>query len=417
MQTQRTITLLLEDDPDLRHTMLAYHQVQQALSPVCFHQGNPLPARRLHDLTYYNVKGKVSSQMTCSAIRSVAAAYKSARTNGRPAQRPFQFQKPTALFLIGKRGRDAEILSDHRLAFWTPNGKKVVSFRVPAYFEERFQQAVEFDSLLVIERKGRLLGRLVVTLTVPDPEGDLPCGLDRGELNAIAAVDACGKVFFRSGRRYRQKNKASHKRRKRLQQRLALKKAESKDTRSVRRALKRLSRKAANRTREFVRMTAKRLIRTLPSGSVLVLEDLRSLPQPTRTRKDASGQVIQSGNRKGKSLRRRLSRWQYGSLQKALLARAQLLGVPVALVSAAYTSRICHVCQERGIRKRHRFFCPRCGYEGHADLNAATNIRNRWNAFAVYLHGGRSVNAPRSPVEEATTSSYEGKPLTLGSGH
>jgi IS605 OrfB family transposase len=417
MQTQRTITLLLEDDPDLRQAMLAYNQVQQTLSPVCYNDGNPLPAKRLHQRAYYSVKGTVSSQMTCSAIRSVAAAYRSARTNGRPARRPFRFEKPTALFLIGKRGRDAELLPEHRLAFWTPNGKKIVSFRVPAYFEERFQQAVEFDSLLVIERKGRLLGRLVVTLPIPDPEGDLPCGIDRGELNAIASVDACGQVFFRSGRRYRQKNKASHKRHKRLQQRLVLKKAESKDTKSVRRALKRLSRKAANRTKEFVRTTANRLIDTLPEGSVLVLEDLTSLPQPTRTRKDASGQVIQQGNRKGKSLRRRLSRWQYGALQKALLARAQLLGVPMALVNPAYTSRTCHRCQERGIRKRHRFCCPCCGYEGHADINAATNIRNRFNAFAVYLHGGRSVNAPRSPEEEATLSSHEGKPLTLGSGH
>src|SRR5262249_32304117 len=135
------------------------------------------------------------------------------------AQRPFRFQKPTALFLIGKRGRDAEVLPGHRLAFWTPNGKKTVSFTVPAYFEERFQAAMEYDSLLVIERKGRLLGRLVVTLSVPDPEGDLPCGMDRGELNAIAAVDASGNVFLRSGRGYRQKNKASHKQRKRLQQR------------------------------------------------------------------------------------------------------------------------------------------------------------------------------------------------------
>ena len=297
MQTQRTITLLLEDDPDLRQALLAYHQVQQALSSVCFNDGNPLPARRLHDLAYYHVKGKVSSQMTCSAIRSVAAAYRSARTNGRPAKRPFQFQRPTALFLIGKRGRDAEILPGYRLAFWTPNGKKTVSFTVPAYIEERFQQAEEFDSLLVIERKGRLLGRLVITLSVPDPQGDLPCGIDRGELNACASIDASGKVFFRSGRRYRQRNRASYKQRKRLQQRLALKKAESKDTKSVRRALKRLSRKAANRSKEFVRTTAKRLIQTLPEGSVLVLEDLTSLPQPTRTRKDASGQVIQQGNR------------------------------------------------------------------------------------------------------------------------
>src|SRR5579871_417728 len=217
MQVQRTITLILPDDPDLRQTLEDYTAVQQRLSPVCFHEGKPLPATRLQEVIYHDVKGIVSAQMTCSAIRSVAAAYRSAAKNGKPAQQSFQFRNKAALFLIGCRGRDAEIFPGNELRLWTKQGKKSLSFTVPAYFQERFEQAVEFDSLLVIERKGQLVGRLVLTLDVPDPEGDQPCGIDRGELNAIAAVDAEGKPFFRSGKRYRQKNKASYKQRKRLQ--------------------------------------------------------------------------------------------------------------------------------------------------------------------------------------------------------
>jgi putative transposase len=417
MHIQRTITLQIGDDSDLRQTLLAYRSVQQALSAVCFHQGKPLNATRLHEMAYSQVKGPVNSQMTCSAIRCVAGAYKSARSNGRPAQRPFRFEHPTALFLIGKRGRDAKILPDGRLSIWTTAGRKVLSFTVADYFQERFADAVEFDSLTVIERKGKLIGKLVLTLEVPDPAGDQPCGIDRGELNACVAVDANDKTFFRSGRRYRQKNKASSKKRKRLQKRLELRKAEGQDTRSVRRALKRLGSQSANRTKDFVRTTARRLIGQLPEGSVLVLEDLSSLPQPLRTKTDKDGNLKQQGNRRGKSLRRRLSLWQYGRLQQALLARAQLVGIPVALVPAAYTSKTCHGCGERGNRKRHVFVCPHCCLRCHADVNAAINIRHRYGDFAVYLHGGRNVSAPCSPVGEASASTDEGKLAPLGVSH
>jgi IS605 OrfB family transposase len=417
MQTQRTITILLPDDPDLRQTLLAYRSVQQTLSSVCYNEGRPLAAIRLQEVMYHQVKGQLSAQMTCSVIRCVAGAYKSARINGRPAKRPFRFEQPTALFLIGCRGRDAKILPDHQVSIWTTAGRKVLPFTLPAYFQERFEEAIEFDSLLVIERKGRLVGKLVITLDVPEPVGDQPCGIDRGELNAIAAVDSNNQTFFRSGTRYRQKNKASYKQRKRLQKRLELRKAEGKDTRSVRRALKRLGSKSANRSKDFVRTTAKRLVDSLPKDSVLVLEDLWTIPQPLRTKTDREGNLLQQGNRRSRSLRRRLSGWQYGRLQQALLSIAQLRGIPVVLVSAAYTSLTCHGCGERGVRKRHLFVCHHCGLCCHADVNAAVNIRNRFGGFAVYLHGGRNVSAPCSPVALASASNDEGKLAPLGVSH
>ncbi|HLK60656.1 MAG TPA: transposase [Chthonomonadaceae bacterium] len=380
----------------MRQILEDYTAVQQRLSPVCYNNGKPLPAIRLQEAIYHNVKGIVSAQMTCSAIRSVAGAYRSAVRNGKPAQKPFQFLNKTALFLIGCRGRDAEIFPSNQLRIWTKQGKKSFCFTVPAYFQERFEKAVEFDSLLVIERRGRLIGRLVLTLEVPDPQGDQPCGIDRGELNALSAVDAEGKAFFRSGKNYRQKNKTCYKQRKRLQKRLALRKAERQDTKSVRRLLKRLGSKSSNRTKDFVRTTAKRLIMSLPEGSVLVLEDLNSLPQPLRTKKDKDGVVIQKGNRSSKSLRRRLSRWQYGQLQKALMALAELLGIPVVFVNAAYTSKTCHRCHKRGVRKRHRFCCPSCGLCCHADVNAAINIRSRYDTFCrVYARWAASQSAPK----------------------
>lgn len=54
--------------------------------------------------------------MTCTAIRLVAGAYASAKANKKPAQRPFAFTRPTALFLVGERGRDARFCDDGTLS-------------------------------------------------------------------------------------------------------------------------------------------------------------------------------------------------------------------------------------------------------------------------------------------------------------
>ncbi len=107
--------------------------------------------------------------MTISAIRLVAGAYHAARSNKKPATRPFVFKKARALFLIGKRGRDADFRPDGTLSIWTIAGRKRLTYSVPQDFQETLNRAVEIDSLTVIERDGRLLGRVTVTLNAPDP--------------------------------------------------------------------------------------------------------------------------------------------------------------------------------------------------------------------------------------------------------
>src|SRR5688500_10605589 len=98
MDIQRTITILIADDPDLRATLAAFQGIQQGISAACYNDGKSLSALALHRAVYEDVKGTISSQMTCTAIRLVAGAYASAKVNKRPAQRPFLFKRPTALF-------------------------------------------------------------------------------------------------------------------------------------------------------------------------------------------------------------------------------------------------------------------------------------------------------------------------------
>jgi IS605 OrfB family transposase len=303
--------------------------------------------------------------MTISAIRTVAAAYQSAKSNKKPATRPFLFKKARALFLVGSRGRDADFRSDGQLSIWTVVGRKHLTYTVPADFQSMLTKAKEIDSLNVIERDGRLIGRVTVTLEVPEPEGILPIGIDLNETNALVAVDPDGTTLFVSGKSVKVKNRRTAKTRARLQSKLASHKAQHKDTRSVRRVMKRLGRKQRNRTRTFAQQTAKQLVDFAPAKAVLVFEDLH-MPQP------------QKGKIRGRALRRRLSLWQHALIGEAVANKAQERGMKLAKVDPGYTSKNCSRCGLRGKRKRHAFTCPHCHFSEHADKNAAINIRNRF---------------------------------------
>jgi putative transposase len=395
MDMQRTITIVIAPDKDLERTLEVFRKVQHRLSEPCFNAGKPLNALALQRKCYHELKGELNAQMTISAIRLVAGAYHSATSNKKPAKRPFLFKRVRALFLVGKRGRDAAFRKDGTLSIWTGVGRKHLTYSIPEAFKPTFERAKEIDSLTVILRDGKLIGRLTLTLEVPDPQGILPVGIDLNETNALVAVDPDGRELFISGKAIKVKNRRTVKTRSRLQSKHAIRKAQHKDTRSVRRVMKRLGRTQRNRTRTFAQQTAKQLVTWAPQHAVLVFEDLH-MPKP------------QKGKIRGRALRRRLSLWQHGLMREAVTNKAQEHGMIVAKVDPRYTSKNCSRCGLRGVRKRHAFTCPHCGYSAHADVNAAKNIRNR---YTVFRDGGDSSMPP-----EAQTATVVGKPSDLSVG-
>src|SRR5579884_937417 len=385
MDIQRTITILIQPDKDLQATLEAFRAVQHELSEPCFNQGKPLNALALQRAVYHQVKGTLSAQMTISAIRTVAGAYQSAKSNKKPATRPFLFKKARALFLIGRRGRDADFRKDGTLSIWTIAGRKHLSYSVPEDFKPILDKAKELDSLNVILRDGKLIGRLTVTLDVPEPQGIHPVGIDLNETNALVAVDPDGRELFISGKAIKVKNRRTAKTRTRLQSKHATRKAEKKDTRSVRRLLKRLGRKQRNRTRTFAQQTAKHLVQWAPKHAILVFEALH-IPQP------------QKGQMRGRALRRRMSLWQRALIRTCVENKAQECGMSVAEVNPAYTSKNCSRCGLRGVRRRHTFTCPHCGFSDHADKNAAKNIRNKFTQLRLSGDPSMSPEAQTAPV-------------------
>jgi IS605 OrfB family transposase len=372
MEIKRTINIMFEND-EIQPLVKEYNRFQNAISEIAFNDGKPLSAVELHNKVYYHINSSLPSQMKCSAIRGVAGTYASAKKQRKQIKQPFKFKKQAALFL---HRRDFSFIKD-KISIITANGRKKLDFVVPEYFKKDFDDMVNSPSILITSI-GQI--RMCITLEVPEPKGIMPVGVDLGVNNPLV-LSTGEKVLFVSGNKKKMLDKRTRKTKARLQKKLSDRKAQSKDTRSVRRGLKRLGRKQSNRTKSFCRETASKVCKFIPENSVIVLEDLR-IKQVRKDRKQRKG------------TRRKLANWSFAQISNAIVNKAERMGIAVDYVNPAYTSQRCSKCGLIGIRNHHKFSCS-CGFSQHADINAADNIRL---SYAVLRSGGLHINQPRSPV-------------------
>lgn len=332
MDVQRTYTIVFDECHELRRTLAVFGTAKRLISKACFNEGKTLNATKLQKLVYEDIKTLgLTAQLTCSVIRSVAGAYSSAKSNKHPAKEPFGFYRDHAVYLVGKRGRDARFLEDGRISISTIEGRKKIGYREASGHTGFLERAKLVNSINIVERDGRPEGKVCVTLDVEEPVPVHPVGVDLNETNAIVAVNADGEVFFLSDREDRQRAKRTRKTRARLQRKLASRKAQGKDTRSVRRALKRLGTKQSRRNRTSCQMMAAELSEFAGEDAVLVLEDLK-LDRKTKR------------NCGSTALRRRLNGWPHGLMQRCITNRAEVSRQSVVKINPAYTSQTCHRC-------------------------------------------------------------------------
>ena len=392
---QRAIRIGLENHESVQATVRLFRDACASISTAAFNAGSPLTALELHRAVYVSLKTMgLSAQMTCTVIRHVASAYSAAKGNKHPTTKPFAFRHTSALWLIGKRGRDAGLRSGV-LSIWTVAGRLKLAARVPDALRADFDAACadgELDALQVTERHGRLYATLVVTLPDVPVRGTVPVGVDLNETNALVAVDADDRDLFISGKETKVRNTRTRKTRRRLQKKLATLKAQKRGTRSVVRVLKRLGCRQSRRTLNLARVCARRLCDWAPKDGVLVIEDL-TLPPPSWVRRPGWSE-------RAKAVRRRLSQFPYRMYRTAIESRAARVGMTVVAVDPRYTSQTCARCGARGIRTRHRFSCA-CGHTDHADRNAAKNIRNLY--CASRRSGPPSTGPEASPREASPT--------------
>jgi putative transposase len=215
---------------------------------------------------------------------------------------------------------------------------------------------------------------------IPAPGNGEVVGVDRGV--AVSVALSTGQLLKTAGLRPGERRRLWL-----LERRLARAKAGSNRRRRVRLAVARLRAKEADRRRDWAEKTSTDLARRF---DLICVEDLdvRAMTRSARGTLQRSGR----GVRQKAGLNRGILAAGWGRLVDRLEDKAP---GRVQKVAAAYTSRTCNVCGHVARESRESqpsFRCGACGYQAHADVNAARNIAAAGQVVAA--RGGQGSPRP-----------------------
>lgn len=318
----------------------------------------------LQKLFYRTLRARfsLSAQMAVRCIAQVCEAYKRDKTK-RPCFRPFA-AIPYDQRLMSFKGLD-------RVSLLTISGRILVPFIMGSYQSERFT-AAKGQCDLVRRKDGKWF--LLVTVDLPDgtkiPATDF-IGVDLGVANI--ATDSDGSRY--SGASVEACRIRNHDLRRSLQKAAVGRKRRRLRPKNIRRKLKSIAGREARFRKDINHVISKSLVaKAKGTGRGIALEDLKGIRDRTRFRK---------------AQRAKMGGWAFHQLRSFIEYKAKREGVELVLVDPKNTSRECPSCGH--IDKANRpsqaeFRCVACGHTGHADVNAARNIRSRARA---------PVNAPK----------------------
>ena len=194
-----------------------------------------------------------------------------------------------------------------------------------------------------------------VSVSIPEPEIVKPeawLGVDRNTTGHIAVVSdpdsgkvlKLGKSALHIHKKYKNMRRSLQKQGKYGK----VKQIKDRESRIVRDNNHKVSRKIVDTAKE--------------TGKGIKLEDLTG---------------IRNSKKQVESFQYAKHSWSFYQLQQMIEYKAKLLGVEVAYVDPAYTSKSCSRCGLIGDRNGKSFKCPACGHVDHADSNAGFNIAMR----------------------------------------
>lgn len=218
-------------------------------------------------------------------------------------------------------------------------------------------------------------------------------GIDRG-VNTLAALSD-GTLIQPLNAFGRAKRKLA-----RLQRQLARKVKFSENWKKAKQKISRLHTKIANMRNDYLHKLTTALAK---NHGLVVLEDL----QVKRMSASAQGSIEAPGTmvKQKSGLNRSIFDQGWGEMGRQLEYKLKWLGGQLVNVSARYTSQKCSCCghTEPGNRSKQRFVCLSCGFEGHADINAATNILA---AGLAVIACGEYLDVTGSTKQEPTGGDY-----------
>lgn len=387
MEITRTIKLKVNLDIQVaKQFICAFTDACNYVSQIAFTQ-RVTSFLKLNELCYANVRTQfsLSAQVAQSVCRIVSAKYVGAKSNKVHLNQPVDFKREPVLLQGGERQRDFGFTKDSKLSISTLQGrmKTTVCFH-PHLQEYRTQWQLGGAYLYVRNNQVYLAVSYSREVETQTTLANCVVGVDRG-LNYIAVAASEAKTLFIGGGKIRERREHYLRTRASLQSRKA-----QKSTSSVRRAWKRLRGKEQRFSRNVNHVVSKKLVEFAKQAghACIALEDLKGIRKSAGTGK------------RSKDFNNRLHRWSFYQLAHFVEYKAETAGLQVIKVDPKYTSQGCSKCghTEKANRHGHAFACKACGYQVHADLNAARNIRLRGIlARQVLSEDGVSSITPKAP--------------------
>ncbi|HUD69975.1 MAG TPA: transposase [Acidimicrobiales bacterium] len=194
-------------------------------------------------------------------------------------------------------------------------------------------------------------------------------GIDLGVVNLVATSDGELVVGPRFGR-----NAAASLAK--AQRDLKLKR---KGSNRRRRAVERVAehhRTVRNQRRDLAHKVSRQLVNDY---DLIVLENLKiaSMVRRPKPRPFLDGTYEPNGAKAKSGLNRSIQDAGWGELARMLAYKAEDAGRELRVVAPQFTSQRCSRCEhtdEASRRSQALFRCTACGYEAHADINAARNV-------------------------------------------
>ncbi len=248
--------------------------------------------------------------------------------------------------------------------------RQEIAIRVPEYHKDKISWKVCSADLCQDKNKRLFLHVVVEKEAAIFKENGKAIGVDLG----IARPAVTSNNQFLGSCTWKEVNKRNFEFRKKLQ---------AKGTKSAKRHLKKLSGKENRFRTNCDHILARDIVSIADQGTVIVLEDLTHIRSRTKGKREFN---------------RRMHSWSFSRLASFISYKAQMKGALVTYIDPRHTSQECSQCgyKDRKNRKTQSWFsCKKCFFEMNADLNAAKNIRARYQARkAIGVPGRASVNEP-----------------------
>lgn len=335
----------------LAETQAAYTAACNFLSAFVF-ESKIINQVKINQLKYRELRDtfKLPSQMAQSVMRTVAARYRSIKSN----KHEWTLVRFTSGELEFVFNRDYSV-KNNVFSIITLEGRIKVPFTGKGM--ERHHGKRLGSAKAVFQR-----GHWFLCVAVEHPEEAQAVrnivGVDFGLNFTATAYDSKGKTTFFNGRRVKHKRARYKALRKQLQQ---------KQTPSARRRLKQVGQRESRYVRDVNHCVSKALVQSQPAGSLFVIEDLTGVRAATEKVHVRNRYVSVS--------------WAFHQLRQFVEYKAALNGSSTLALNPTYTSQTCpkcgHVHAANRNKKLHLFKCRSCGYGSNDDRAAAMNLHRR----------------------------------------